>query len=99
MLVDLLNLGEYQGIKLVDVARFLKILEKKNHTETVGSSRNKQRSSQNGDSLSFAKIGRGPWEDLSSPSYERALGYEVTRDAWRKMSSRSPSPLYSACRT
>ena len=26
-------------------------------------------------------IGPGLWEDLSSPSYERALGCEATRDA------------------
>ncbi len=28
-----------------------------------------------------------PPEDLSSPSYKQALGYEATRDAWRRISS------------
>jgi hypothetical protein len=50
------------------------------------------------DSLSLAKIGPGRWADLSSPPYTRALGFEATRGAWRRISS-SPLPRRDCCLT
>src|ERR687885_824494 len=33
------------------------------------------------------RIGPGLWGDFSPHSYKRALGFEATRDAWRRISS------------
>ena len=42
------------------------------------------------------RFGQGCLLVLSSPSYEGALGYEATRDAWRRISG-SPRPSRTCC--
>ena len=46
----------------------------------------------------MAALGPGLRDDLSLPSYKRALGFEATRDAWRRI-NRPPLPRRACCLT